>query len=207
MFSQKNFINILFSFAIAALLKLFLVSASAQAESSEWAKVCTKNNENQNICTTLKNVFSDLGQPLTTVNVIDYNKKSQTHRIQIAVPTGRRVQEGVKIQIGNQPVQKMDYLFCVGLSCVAEGAIDKKTLDSMKKSKEMIITSVNYEGVPNPIKVPLDNFAKAFFGPGEQASNVAKEQKKLIDDLNKKEKNFVDKLKKEQNKIKNTFKN
>lgn len=180
---------------VAALFISFAQIASADNLDQSWIKICNKNNKGESVCNTLNNVISANGQPLTTINAVEYENKSKPKRIQITVPTARLVQEGVRIQIDDKPARKVDYLFCIGLSCMAEGALDNNLLNDLKKGKTLTVTSVNFEGDANPIQIPLDGFGKAFTGPAIKQDDLERQTRALRDDILQKEKEKDDKLK------------
>ena len=187
---------------VAALLFGTMQSSFAQGIPQGWAKLCRKNNKGESVCNTLNNVLSETGQPLTTINALQYNEKGKPARLQITVPTGRLVQEGVRIQVDNQPSKKMDYLFCIGLSCMAEGELDTNLLNAMKKGTKLTITSVNFEGDSNPIDVSLEGFEKAYTGPEMRPAEIEAQRKKLFESVQAKENALDSKIKAAQEKAK-----
>lgn len=190
--------------ALAGAAVFFAMSytpASAQGMPQGWFKVCSKQQD-VDVCNTLNNVVSETGQPLTIVNLIEFSGKQNQKRLRITVPTGRLIPEGVRVQVGDAPAKKVDYVFCFGPTCVADTVLDEKLLAALKKGNKMTVTSVNFQGGVNPIDVSLQGFTQAFTGPGMQEKDFEAQQKKLQLAIQAKEKQRADQLKSVQEKAK-----
>lgn len=184
-----------------AFLAMSYSPASAQGMPQGWFKVCSKQQD-VDVCNTLNNVVSETGQPLTIVNLIEFSGKQNQKRLRITVPTGRLIPEGVKVQIGDTPEKKIDYVFCFGPTCVADTILDDKLLASLKKGTKMTVTSVNFQGGVNPIDVSLQGFSQAYSGPGMQEKDFEAEQQKIQNAVQAKQKEIEDRMKAEQDKAK-----
>lgn len=183
----------------------FLISsytpAAAQGMPQGWFKVCSKQQD-VNICNTLNNVMSETGQLLTVVNLIEFSGGQAQKRIRVTVPTNRYLPDGVQVQVGDGPVKKIPYIFCVGPTCVADDELDNATIDAMKKGQKLTVTSVNFRGDINPIDVSLNGFTVSYTGPGMQQKDFEAEQRKMQEAVQAKQKEIEDRMRAEQEKAK-----
>ena len=175
--------------------------AAAGAPPQGWFKVCAKQEDND-ICNVQNIVTAESGQLLTAVSMIEVKGKVTKKIFQISVPTGRLIQAGIGLQIGQNKPTKVDYAICFPDRCIAEGALSPELVAAFKKAKDITLTSVNFQNKPNPIKISLDGFGPAYDGPGIKQSELEDQNKKLEDAIAKKKDDFAKKLKDEQDKAK-----
>jgi len=184
-----------------ALTMAMMSPASAQGAMQGWYKVCNKQQD-IDVCSTMNNVVSSTGQPLTMINLIEVTGAQNQKRISIQVPTGRLIPEGIKIKIDEGKDKAVPYVICNGPACIANDALDNALIDAMKKGNVMTVTSVNFQGAPNPIQVSLTGFTQAFTGPGMQEQDFQAEQEKLQRAVIANQKAFEDRMRAEQEKAK-----
>jgi len=175
--------------------------AKAQGAMQGWYKVCSKQQD-LDVCSTMNNVVSSTGQPLTMINLIEVTGAQNQKRISIQVPTGRLIPEGIKIKIDDGKDKAVPYVICNGPACIANDALDNTLIDAMKKGNVMTVTSVNFQGAPNPIQVSLTGFTQAFTGPGMQEQDFQAEQEKLQQAVIANQKAFEERMRAEQEKAK-----
>ncbi|RCL01202.1 MAG: Invasion associated locus B family protein [Candidatus Tokpelaia sp. JSC085] len=191
-------------FILAGALSLLLAvctSASAQSMMQGWYKVC-KKQQDQDVCNTMNNVVSDTGQYLTMVNLVEVVGKQKQRRIGVQVPTGRLILEGIKISVDGGRAKVIPYVICDGPTCIANDVLDDTLVNAMKKGKALMITSVNFQGIPNPIEIPLQGFLRAFSGPGMREQDLQAAQEKLQQAVQSKQKAIEDRMRIEQQKAK-----
>ena len=88
-------------------------TASAQQTAAQtWVKICSKIGETD-ICNVKFDVITNTGQLVTGVNLLQ--SKGQTNRriFQVAVPSGRYIPEGIKVQIDNGNTNTLPYSLCL----------------------------------------------------------------------------------------------
>jgi len=186
----------------------FVVSSSNHAGAQEaggamqgWYKVCSKQQD-VDICNTMNNVVSDTGQYLTMVNLIEVTGAQNQKRIGIQVPTGRLIPEGIKLKVDGNREKVVPYMICNGPSCVANDALNDALINEMKKGSKLTVTSVNFQGSPNPIEISLIGFSQAYNGPGMREQDFQAEQEKLQKAVLAKQQEFEAKMREEQEKAK-----
>jgi len=186
----------------ATLLSAGAVPAMAQQQVPDgWFKACTKQEE-VDICNVQNIVVADSGQLVTGVSLIELKGKINRKVFQVTVPTGRLVPPGIALQIDGGKAQKLDYVICFPDRCVAEVPLSDGLVGSFKKGTDLVLTSVNFQNQPNPVKVTLKGFTGAYDGAPLQQSDIEDRQKKLQEFVKKNDEDFAKKLKEEQDKAK-----
>ncbi|WP_425523497.1 invasion associated locus B family protein [Jiella flava] len=156
----------------------------AEVMPTEWYKVCSKQGDNE-ICNTQYSLIANTRQLITAVNLIDVKGKVNQKVLQAVVPTGRVIPAGVQLKIDNDQPLTMNYTVCFPNRCIAEAELTDALIASMKKGKQMVVTSVNFQRQPNPIPITLKGFTGAYDGPPADESELAKRQQQLNEALQK----------------------
>ncbi len=172
----------------------YSAASAQQTRAQSWAKICSKVGETD-VCNVKYDVITNTGQLVTGVNLLQ--SKGQTNRriFQVAVPSGRYIPEGIKVQIDNGNVNTLPYSLCLPDRCLAEIQLSEGLVKALKAGGELTLTSTNYRAVKNPVKITLKGFTAAFDGPPLKRSEVQDRQKQLQEELKKKAKATADKLK------------
>lgn len=183
------------AFGLAAFISF---GSIANAVANDWEKVCN-NNSSSKVCNTVKDVVTPYGQPLAIFNVVEKEKQKL---LQVTVPTGRHIPEGISFQIGNGVVKKLDYSYCLPSNCVAQGDIDDTIINALKTSDKIKIISINFDGQSNPVEVQLNGFAKAYNSKGITEKEFADRRNKVANSIAAKEEKSLEKLMQAQQQVK-----
>jgi invasion protein IalB len=175
--------------------------AQQQQAPQGWFKACTKQQD-IDICNVQNIMTAQTGQLVTGVSLIELKGKINRKVFQVTVPTGRLVPPGIGMQIDTGKTQKLDYAICFPDRCIAELPLTDQLVAALKKGSTIMLTSINFQNQPNPIKVTLEGFTGAYDGPALQQSDIEDRQKKLQDFVAKNNEDFAKKLKEEQQKAK-----
>ncbi len=165
-----------------------------QARPDTWVKICSKISETD-ICNVKYDKITNTGQLITGVNLLQSKGKTNRRIFQIAVPSGRYIPEGIKIQIDNGKVNTIPYSLCLPNRCLAEIQLSEGLVKALKGGGELTLISTNFRAQKNPVKVSLTGFTAAYDGPPLKRNEVEDRQKKLQEELQKKAKETADKLK------------
>lgn len=177
-------------------------AAQQQPEIPEgWFKVCNKQQD-VDVCNVQNIVFAESGQFITGVSLLQLEGKVNRKIFQVTVPSGRMLPPGIGIQIDGGQTQKIDYVICLPDRCIGEVPLSDNLVNSFKRGSEVVLTSVNFQNQPNPIKVSLSGFSSAFDGDPMQQSDLEDRQKQLEEFVNKNTEDFARKLREEQEKAK-----
>ena len=182
-----------------------LVGSVATADAQQqrgWFKTCSKQAEND-ICNTQQLIFSDNGQLITAVSLLDISGQVNNKLFQVTVPTGRLIPPGIGMSIDGGAIQKLDYALCFADRCIAEAPLTDAIIASLKKGGEVTFTSINFQRQQNPVQLTLEGFTAAIEGEAVQQSAVEERQQKLADEIEKRQQEFADRLKAKQNEAKN----
>lgn len=158
--------------------------AQVQAIPAEWFKVCSTQGENE-ICNTQYTMIADTRQLITAVNLINVKGKVNQKVIQAVVPTGRVIPAGVQMKVDDHKPQTLNYSVCFADRCIAEAELTDALVASMKRGKQMTVTSINFQRQANPIPVTLSGFTQAYDGAPKAQPELAQRQKELNEALKK----------------------
>lgn len=174
---------------------LSYTTVSAQQPGPQtWVKICSKIGETD-ICNVKYDVITNTGQLVTGVNLLQSKGATNRRIFQVAVPSGRYIPEGIKIQIDSGNTNTLPYSLCLPDRCLAEIQLSEGLVKALKAGGELTLTSTNFRAAKNPVKVSLKGFTAAFDGPPLKRNEVEDRQKQLEAELKKKAKETADKLK------------
>lgn len=173
------------SVALAAAPSASLAQQQAAVPPKGWFKVCTKQEDND-VCIVQNLLTANSGQLITAVGLITVAGKTNRKIMQVSVPSARLIPPGVQMQIDGGKAQKLDYAICMPDKCVAEVPLTDQMLASLKKGGELVLTSVNFQRAPNPIKISLEGFTGVFDGEPIEQSQLEERQCLLQEEMQKK---------------------
>jgi invasion protein IalB len=194
----------------AAIATLTLAAASlampAQAQQAPttpqgWFKICDKS-DGSDVCSVRNIQTASSGQLITAVALVTVSGKVNRKFMQVSVPPARLIPPGVLMQIDGNKGQKLDYGVCMPDLCIAELPLTDGVIASLKKGGEVVFTSVNFQRMPNPIKMSLEGFTGVYDGPAMEQSKLAERQKLLQEEIQKKADEARKKLEDAQNQAK-----
>ncbi len=161
-------------------------SANAQAlKSNGWFKACSDQGESK-ICNVQYQAVASNGQVVTSLNLAEITGSIERKVFQITVPTGRFIPPGVELQVDDTKATAIPYTFCAQRTCAAEVKLDDNLVDTLKNGSKLTVTSTNFQGKKNPIKITLEGFTAAYDGPPIKQNELQSQQKKLEEELRKK---------------------
>ncbi len=163
-----------------------------------WYKVCTKQEDND-VCIVQNIVSAPTGQLLTAVGLIEVTGKVNRKIMQVSVPSARMIQPGINVQVDGGQAQRIEYSVCMPDKCVAETVLTDQMIAAYKKGGELVMTSVNFQRTPNPIKISLEGFTQAYDGEPIKQSELQERQRLLQEEMSKKAEEARKKLEDAQN--------
>lgn len=174
------------TFAAAAIVVPATVSAQqAPATPQGWFKICDKS-DGSDVCSVRVIQTANTGQLITAVALVTVSGKINRKFMQVSVPPARLIPPGVLMQIDGSKGTKLEYGVCMPDLCIAELPLTDGIVANLKKGSEVVFTSVNFQRMPNPIKISLGGFTGVFDGPAMEQSKLAERQKLLQDEMQKK---------------------
>lgn len=187
-----------FTFLSAAASLPVTASAQQQTAPQGWFKVCDQQDGNE-VCSIRNIMTANTGQLITAVAIIDVKGKVNRKFMQVSVPSARLVPPGILMQIDGGKGSKLDYAVCMPDLCIAELALTDGIIASLKKGKEVVFTSINFQRAPNPIKMTLQGFTGVYDGPAMEQSKLEERQRLLQEEMQKKAEEARKKLEDAQN--------
>jgi invasion protein IalB len=188
-------------FAVVSLVPAPAVAQQQQPPANNWYKVCSKQEDND-ICNVQFQLVASTGQLVTAVSLLEIKGKITGRKFQVTVPPGRVIPPGIKLQIDDGKELGMPYAVCFPQRCVAEVQLDDKFVTSLKAGKDLTLTSINFQGKPNPVKVTLSGFTAAFDGPPLKQDELEERQRQLQEELRRKAEEQRRRIQEEQTKAK-----
>ncbi|MBW3098411.1 invasion associated locus B family protein [Pseudohoeflea coraliihabitans] len=186
------------SFAAATFAALPASAQQQAAPRQGWYKVCTKQEDND-VCIVQNIISAPSGQLLTAVGLIEVSGKVNRKVMQVSVPSARMIQPGINLQVDGGSAQRIEYSVCMPDKCVAEVLLTDQMISSFKRGGEMVLTSVNFQRTPNPIKITLEGFTQAYDGEPIKQSELQERQRLLQEEMSKKAEAARKKLEEAQN--------
>ncbi|MGQ7791799.1 invasion associated locus B family protein [Faunimonas sp. B44] len=155
----------------------------AQAQ-PDWLKLCSQNPENkQNVCVVTRERRAATGQLLAAISLREVENKKI---LVTAVPPGMLLRPGLQVQIDGGKTQKATYTICFPNLCFAENEVNADYVASLKRGKQLVITTLNQQAKPVNFDISLAGFTAAYDGPAVDPAQLQAEQQKLQDELTKK---------------------
>lgn len=159
--------------------------AQDAAASNGWYKACNDQGDTK-ICNVQYQAVASTGQVITSINLAELTGSVQRRVFQVTVPTDRLIPPGVSIKVDDKKPTPVPFSFCTPRICAAEVKLDDQLVEVLKSGKSLEVTSVNFQGKANPIKIELEGFAAAFDGPPIKQEDLVARQKTLEEELKKK---------------------
>lgn len=152
---------------IASCMLAFIASSTnvnaQNAKASGWYKTCDENDGNK-ICQVQFQVVSPKNQLLTSLAFINFSGEVDTSIFRVVVPTGRTLPNGIQIQVDGKNASVVPYTFCRPRICAAEVKSNDSLINVFKNGGKLEVTSINFQGKPNPVPVTLKGFTAAYDG-------------------------------------------
>lgn len=175
------------AFSVAGCLLFASGTTFAQeaASSNGWYKACNDQGETK-ICNVQYQAVASTGQVITSINLAEITGAVSRRVFQVTVPTDRLIPPGVAMKVDDKKPTPIPFSFCTPRICAAEVKLDDKLVEVLKSGKTLEVTSTNFQGKANPIKVLLDGFGAAYDGAPITQEDLAKRQKALEEQLKQK---------------------
>jgi invasion protein IalB len=163
--------------------------ASAQSATPQtpqgWFKICDKQDDSD-VCSVRNIMTANTGQLITAVAIVSVTGKVNRKFMQVSVPPARLIPPGILMQIDGGKGQKLEYGVCMQDLCIAEAPMTDAIIANLKKGNEVVFTSINFQRMPNPIKISLEGFTGIFDGPAMEQSKLQERQRLLQEEMQKK---------------------
>jgi invasion protein IalB/predicted esterase len=126
---------------------------------SNWEKLCFGSSDGTTICRTTSTGTDDLDQVVVRVDLIQ--RADGPARLQLFVPQGANLQQGVKVTIDQGSPAQIPFNWCLTNICIAARGIEPTLAAQMEAGQQLKLELTDLNSSSVAINLPLDQFAKA----------------------------------------------
>jgi invasion protein IalB len=155
---------------------------------SPWTKVCLKGQETnaQQVCFTGKEGRIDNGMLVIGAVLIE-PEGSPSKILRVTLPLGMQLPPGTRAIVDQGQPMTAPYMICFPNGCMADYEASGELIGKLKKGQSLVVQGINGQGQAVSLPLPLPDFAKAYEGPPTDPKVVEDRQKKLQDEILKKQ--------------------
>lgn len=155
---------------------------------SPWTKVCLKGQETnaQQVCFTGKEGRIDNGMLIIGAVLIE-PEGSPNKVLRVTLPLGMQLPPGTRAIVDQGQPMTAPYMICFPNGCMADYEASGELIGKLKKGQTLVVQGMNGQGQAVSLPLPLPDFAKAYDGPPTDPKIVEDRQKKLQDEILKKQ--------------------
>jgi invasion protein IalB len=128
----------------------------------DWDMQCADQPKGERRCQIVGDVLSGDGKQVILVISLAPVPTTKNIAIQMAVPLGVAVQEGVKVDVEGAYSGSMPISRCTPQGCLVEGAIPVEMIEAMKAKSTALIGVTTPDGKGIPIALSLKGFGSAY---------------------------------------------
>lgn len=155
---------------------------------SKWTKLCERNAETKSrlMCRTGRDGRLDSGVPLVAAVLIEVEGEPKKV-LQVTLPAGVMLPRGTRVMIDNdeQFAQVAPFTVCTNSGCIAQLESDVNGVARMKKGQMLYMQAFSMQQNVMTLSIPLAEFAQAYDGPPADPKQIEDQNKKLIEELQK----------------------
>ena len=157
---------------------------------SKWTKLCERNAQTKSrlMCRTGRDGRLDNGVPLVAAVLIEIEGEPK-RVLQVTVPVGVMLPRGTRVLVDDDENAAVvaPFMVCTNSGCLAQIETDANAIARMKKGKNLYIQAFSMQQSVMTLSVPLAEFAQAYDGPPADPKQVEEQNKKLAEELQKKQ--------------------
>jgi invasion protein IalB len=155
---------------------------------SPWTKVCLKGQEAdaKQVCFTGKEGRIENGMLIIGAVLIEPDG-SPNKVLRVTLPLGMQLPQGTRAIVDQGQPMTAPYMVCFPNGCMADYEASGELIGKLKKGQSLVVQGINGQGQAVSLPLPLPDFAKAYDGPPTDPKIVEERQKKLQDEILKKQ--------------------
>lgn len=127
-----------------------------------WAVQCVEQANTGKKCQISSTTLSADGKQAVLVISLAYRTDGKSVAMQMAVPLGIALKDGVKLTIEHASATTFPVSRCTPQGCLVEVIVEPALIDLMKKGKNASVSVITPEGATVPIALSLDGFSDAY---------------------------------------------
>jgi dienelactone hydrolase/invasion protein IalB len=129
---------------------------------SNWQKLCFNSSDGTTVCRTTSSGTDDLDNVIVRV---DFNERADGRaRLQLFVPQGANLQQGIKVRVDQGSLTQIPFTFCLTNICIAANTVDPAFVTEMQSGKVLELQLSDLKSSLVSVKLPLDQFAAVRIG-------------------------------------------
>ncbi|WP_284538198.1 invasion associated locus B family protein [Pleomorphomonas sp. T1.2MG-36] len=169
-------------------------AAPAAAADNPWNKLCGEDaRTKKQVCFTVRELRTDSGQFLASAGVREVD--GETRKILLVqTPVAMLLQPGIRVQVDQNTQVPGKYTICMPNACFAEIPITDDFTASMKKGKDLIVTTQNQQAKALNFPISLSGFTASYEGPAIDTAALQRQREQLASEVQRKAKEAQQKL-------------
>jgi len=124
---------------------------------SAWRKFCFESSDDTTICRTTTTGTDDLDQVVARVDLIQ--RADGPARLQLFVPQGANLQDGVKATIEKGRPTQIPFNWCLANICIAADTVEASLIAELESGKNLKLELAGLNSPSVALILPLDQFA------------------------------------------------
>jgi invasion protein IalB len=159
-----------------------------------WNKLCGQDaRTKKQVCFTVRELRTDSGQFLASAGVREVD--GETRKILLVqTPVAMLIQPGIRVQVDQNTQVPGKFTICMPNACFAEIPITDDFTASMKKGKDLIITTQNQQAKALNFPISLGGFTSSYEGPAIDTAALQRQREQLASEVQRKAKEAQQKL-------------
>jgi invasion protein IalB len=164
------------------------------ADANPWNKICGEDGRTKKqVCFTVRELRTDSGQFLASAGVREVD--GETRKILLVqTPVAMLIQPGIRVQVDQNTQVPGKYTICMPNACFAEIPIADDFIASMKKGKDLIVTTQNQQAKALNFPLSLAGFTASYGGPAIDTAALQRQREQLASEVQRKAKEAQQKL-------------
>jgi invasion protein IalB len=103
---------------------------------------------------------------LQAVAAVLIEQEGETRKLfRVVLPLGMKLPPGTRIIIDQNQPRTAPYIICFANGCMVDYEANEELIGNMKKGQTLIVQAVNGQGQVISLRLPLNEFGKAYDGP------------------------------------------
>ncbi|KQU88577.1 hypothetical protein ASD00_29065 [Ensifer sp. Root31] len=137
-------------------------AGAASDQFKQWALQCVEQGKEPARCQISGSTLSGDNKQVILVMSLAFRPDGKTVAMQMAVPLGVALKDGVRINVAGGYQAAMALSRCTPQGCLVEGAVEPALIEAMKAKAAATVTVATPEGKAIPIGLSLSGFSDAY---------------------------------------------
>jgi invasion protein IalB/pimeloyl-ACP methyl ester carboxylesterase len=141
---------------------------------SKWEKLCFDSSDGTAICRMTSTGTNNLDQVIVRVDLIE--RAGGRARLQLFVPQGANLQQGVEVKVDQSSSTQIPFNYCLANICIAARGVDPALVAELENGQELELELTDLNSSSVSTKLPLNQFAAARKAAPAQTFNFGLDQ-------------------------------